>query len=217
MMRRQIVEAFKSQVFEIYTNREFGVIAWECQKTGELHTSDDSIIIEVLKEGGPAGRGERGEVIGTNLHSFAMPFIRYKLGDIVTKGSETCKCGLPFSTIRSIQGRMIDYFPLPDGRSIHPYEIVLILVNNAYSWIRQYQLTQERADRIVLRIVPFTTPGPQELIQLRESVSAVLGKGVEFDMTLVPEIKLEPTGKFRVSRSLLNSAYDGIDWEKTAS
>jgi phenylacetate-CoA ligase len=217
LMRRQIAEAFEAPVFDLYACHEFRVIAWECKETGELHTCDDSIIVEVIKDRCPAATGERGEVVGTSLHSFAMPFIRYRLGDIVTKGSETCKCGLPFSTIRSIQGRMIDYFPLPDGRSIHPYEIALILVYNADPWIRQYQLTQERVDRIVLQIVPLTTPRPQELIRLRESVSALLGKGVEFDVTLVPEINLEPTGKFRVSRSLLNSAYDGIDWEKPAS
>jgi phenylacetate-CoA ligase len=217
LMRHQITEAFKVPVFDYYSSHEFRVIAWECKETGELHTCDDSIIVEVIKNGHPVATGERGEVVGTSLHSFAMPFIRYRLGDIVTKGLETCRCGQPFSTIRAIQGRMIDYFSLPDGRSIHPYEIALILVNNANTWIRQYQLTQERVDRIVLQIVPLTTPAPKELVQLRESVNAVLGNGVEFDVTLVPEIKTEPTGKFRVSRSLLNSAYDGIDWEKTSS
>jgi phenylacetate-CoA ligase len=214
LMLSQITEAFKAQVFEVYTNRELGVIAWECKETGELHTSDDSIIVEVLKDGRPASMGERGHVVGTNLHSFAMPFIRYRLSDIVTKGFETCRCGQPFSTIRAIQGRMIDYFPLPGGRVIHPYEIVLILVHNASSWIRQYQLIQEREDRVILRVVPSTTPAPQELVQLEESVTAVLGQGVEFQVILVPEIQLEPSGKFRVSRSLVNSAYDGIGWDQ---
>jgi hypothetical protein len=32
-------------------------------------------------------------------------------------------------------------------------------------------------------------------------------------VVLVPEIPLEVTGKFRVSRSLVESAYDGIDWD----
>jgi hypothetical protein len=109
---------------------------------------------------------------------------------------------------------MIDYFPLPGGRVIHPYEIVLILVHNASSWIRQYQLIQEREDRVILRVVPSTTPAPQELVQLEESVTAVLGQGVEFQVILVPEIQLEPSGKFRVSRSLVNSAYDGIGWDQ---
>jgi len=213
LMRHQITEAFKAPVFEVYASLEFSMIAWECKKTGELHTCDDNLIVEVLDDDRPVAIGERGEVVGTNLHSFAMPFIRYRLGDIVTKGSETRRCGLPFSTIRTIQGRMLDYFPLPGGHLIHPYEIVGILVDNASSWIRQYQLTQEREDLIILRVVPFTTPTPQGLAQLEESVTELLGQGVEFRVVLVPELELESTGKFRVSRSLVKSAYDGIDWD----
>ena len=213
LMRHQITEAFKAPVFEVYASLEFSMIAWECKKTGELHTCDDNLIVEVLDDDRPVAIGERGEVVGTNLHSFAMPFIRYRLGDIVTKGSETCQCGQPFSTIRAIQGRMLDYFPLPGGRMIHPYEITVPHVGAA-SWVRQYQLIQEREDRIILRVVPLTTPTTQELARLQESVTTILGQGVEFQVILVPEIQLEPSGKFRVSRSLVKSAYDGIDWEK---
>ena len=97
---------------------------------------------------------------------------------------------------------------------IHPYEITLFIVRNAAPWIRQYQLTQEREDRVILRVVPSTTPTPQELVQLHESVTAVLGQGVEFQVILVPEIQLEPSCKFRISRSLVKSAYDGIEWER---
>lgn len=213
LMRRQITEAFSAPVFDCYASHEFNLIAWECKSTGEHHTCDDNLIVEVLNDDRPVAIGERGEVVGTNLHSFAMPFIRYRLGDIVTKGSETCQCGQPFSTIRAIQGRMLDYFPLPGGRMIHPYEIVLILVNTASTWVRQYQLIQEREDRIILRAVPSTTPTPQELARLEEPVINFLGQDVEFKVVLVPEIQLEPSGKFRVSRSLVKSAYDGIDWD----
>ncbi len=212
LMRAQIREAFSAPVFDFYASYELGLIAWECKETGELHTSDDTVIVEVLKDGRPAAPGERGEVVGTNLYSFAMPFIRYRLGDIVTKGSETCQCGKPFSTIRAIQGRMLDYFPLPGGRMMHPYEIIVPHILGAAPWIRQYQLIQEREDRIILRVVPSTTPTTQDLARLEEPVINFLGQDVEFKVVLVPEIQLEPSGKFRISRSLVKSAYDEIDW-----
>jgi phenylacetate-CoA ligase len=211
LMRRHITEAFSAPVFNLYLSHEFNVIAWECQETGELHTCDDSVIVEVLKDGRPAAEGERGEVVGTSLHALAMPFIRYRLGDIVTKGSETCRCGRPFSTIQTVQGRMIDYFLLPDGRALHPYEIVVPLIDT--SWIRQYRLVQEREDRVVLQAAPSLAPSPRQLASLEEAVSARLGQGVEFQVVLVPEIQIEVNGKFRVSRSLVRSAYDGIDWD----
>ena len=48
--------------------------------------------------------------------SFAMPLIRYRLGDVATRGPDRCTSGAPFSTIRGIQGRMHDWFVLPgDG------------------------------------------------------------------------------------------------------
>lgn len=213
LMRQQIAQAFAAPVFDSYGSHEFKLLAWECSETGEFHTCDDSLIIEVLRDDRPVAPGERGEVVGTALHSFAMPFIRYRLGDVVTKGSATCQCGRPFSTLRDIQGRMIDYFPLPSGRVIHPYEIVLLLIQQEDSWIRQYQLIQERTDRIVLRVVPSTPPPQQQLVLLEKEVSTLLGQGVEFHISLVPEIRLEPNGKFRVSRSLVQSAYDGIDWD----
>ena len=43
-------------------------------------------------------------IVATNLHAYSMPFIRYSLGDIVTRGSNGCSCGQPFQTIRAIQG-----------------------------------------------------------------------------------------------------------------
>lgn len=208
LMRRQISAAFSAPVFDCYGSHEFNLIAWECPATSEFHLCDDSVIVEVLKDGRPVAEGEQGEVVGTNLHSFAMPFIRYRLGDVVTKGAETCRCGQPFSTIKNIRGRMIDYFPLPDGRLLHPYEIVLILMNEAAAWIQQYQLTQERKEKVLLQVVPLTTPTTAELDRLVESVTTLLGPGVDFRVTLVSEIQLEASGKFRVSRSLVRSEYE---------
>ncbi|MGH7963298.1 MAG: hypothetical protein ACRERD_15995, partial [Candidatus Binatia bacterium] len=216
LMRHQISTAFRAPVFNTYGSHEFKLLAWEYAETGEFHTCDDGMILEVLKEGRPAASGERGEVVGTNLHSFAMPFIRYRLGDIVMKGSDACRCGQPFSTIQKIPGRMIDYFPLLDGRLVHPYEIVVPYLLGEDVWIRQYQLTQERQDRVILRVVPSTTPSPQKLAFLEESVTTLLDQGVEFHVILVPEIQLELNGKFRVSRSLVKSHYDGIDWDQRA-
>lgn len=217
LMRRQIAEAFNTPVFELYTSVEGSTIAWECRETGALHVCDDSVILELLKNGLPVGQGERGEVVVTNLQTFAMPLLRYRLGDIVTKGAETCRCGRPFATIRSVQGRMDDYFPLPGGRLIHSSEISVIVVQETVPWMRAYRLLQERSDRIVLTAVPLVAPTDSELRRLHAAVAAVVGQGVDFQVRLVPEIRLEDNGKFRVSRSVLQSNYDGIDWNSQQS
>jgi phenylacetate-CoA ligase len=213
LMRREITEAFGAPVVEVYGTHELGIVAWQCAKRSGLHVSDDSVIVEVLKNGRPAHPGEVGEVVATRLHALAMPFIRYRLGDLVTQGDTACPCGAPFSTIFTVQGRMLDYFPLANGRILHPYELVTIIFAHGTRWIGQYQLTQERRDRVVLRVVARLNPTPEDIAGLEGAVRETLGSGVEFQVLLVPEIPLEVTGKFRVSRSLVESAYDGIDWD----
>jgi len=204
--REQISRAF-GPVYELYGSNEFALIGWECRVSRELHVCDDGLILEVVREGRAALEGEQGEVVATNLHAFAMPLIRYRLGDAVTRGCSSCGCGRPFSTVRVVQGRVVDYFHLPDGRLLHPYELIHPQCENA-PWIRQYRLTQERANRIVLQIVPAITPGSQDLAAIRTAAVSALGPGVDFEIQLTGAIPLEPNGKFRVYRSLINSNHE---------
>lgn len=211
-MRTEIGAAFHAPVVELYGSHEFRTIAWQCRKTGHLHVADDHVAVEVLQGGRPAGPGEAGELVGTALHSLAMPFIRYRLGDVVTRGTAPCACGQPFSTIRSVQGRMVDYLTLPGGRLLHPYR--LITPGEHRPWVRQLQVFQEREDRVVLRVVPGRRPTPDERAEAEREARAHLGPGVEFELILVSEIPLEPGGKFRYCRSLVRSVYDDLDWER---
>lgn len=223
-MRAQIAAAFLAPVYDTYGSHEFGRLASECRDTGAYHVCDDTVILEVLDaDGRPVAPGERGEVVATALHSHAMPFLRYRLGDIVTRGDDTCACGAPFSTIASIQGRMVDYFHLPGGRLLHPYEIpartmeaVRALTGgsrrheNPFPWLREYQYVQEREDRVVLRFVPAAEPPEAELRAIEAAVRALLGPGVEFETVAERRLDADANGKFRVYRSLVASPYDGV-------
>ncbi|MFC1708227.1 hypothetical protein ACFL59_15650 [Planctomycetota bacterium] len=216
-MRHHIGLAFNAPVRQHYSSMELFLIAWECPTTGELHTCDDSVVVEVIGDDGhPARPGERGEVVGTSLLGYAMPFIRYRLGDLVTRGGETCTCGWPSCTITSVHGRMLDYFPLPDGRVIHPWEITCRMIYDN-DWIRQYRLVQERPDRFLLKAVACRAPTPGERTTLCHRAQGVLGDGVSFRIELVPELRFEPSGKFRLSRSLVQSEYDGMSWSGSSS
>jgi phenylacetate-CoA ligase len=209
VMQRHLTEVFGAPVRQTYASHEFPLLGWECTQTGEIHTCDDGVILEVLNpDGCPARRGEQGEVVATNLYAYAMPFIRYRLGDIVTRGDERCACGKPFSTIRAIQGRMIDSFTLPDGRVLHPYQILSSFIAGADTWIRQYQLLQERLDRIVLRVIPMEASVSEHIARVERSVLPLLGPGVEFRVQLLDHIPLEHTGKFRAALSLVPAVYD---------
>lgn len=202
-MRARIEKVFRAPVRDTYSCYELGMIAWECPQGGTYHVCDDNVIIEI--EG--ADDTNTGELIGTNLHFTAMPTIRYQLGDVVTRGPERCACGSPFTTLSAIQGRMNDYFPMPDGRLIHPYQIGLAVWTASFAWMHQYQVIQERRDRVVMRIDARRNPTVDEIGALEKAVSAVFGPDVAFSTQLVDDINDEVNGKFRIYRSFVESEY----------
>ncbi len=206
-MRRRIGEGFGAAVRDTYCSEEVSVIAWECGETGLYHVREDNVIVEVLKDGVPVKEGDRGEVIVTALHYRARPFLRYRLGDEVTRGPDVCSCGKPFPTLKEISGRAIDYLRLPGGRELFASALAIIVYKHA-PWIERYEIVQEREDLIVLRTVPAVPPRPEELGVLKDMSSASLGAGVEFRIDLVHDINPGPGGKFRIFRTKLGSPYD---------
>jgi len=214
LMRRQIGEAFGAPVRETYASYEAPALARQCLTAPALHLAGDSAIVEVLAaDGRPARPGEAGEVVVTALHSFAMPFIRYRLGDLVTQGEARCGCGAPTATIATVQGRMLDYFALSNGRTLHPYALLVAFVDVAGPWLRRYQIVQERPDRLVVRVVPWAPPSAEAVERATAVLRERVGPGIAVEVRFVDDIEVEPSGKFRLARSLLASPYEGQDWD----
>lgn len=207
-MRETIAATFEVPVYDMYGSHEFNLIAWQCKAGSAFHTCDDAVIVEVLKNGKAAPAGVPGEVAVTSLHSFAMPFLRYRLGDIATAGADICNCGQPFSTIESIQGRTYVRFSLPGGRSVYSFELWAI-IRAAASWVSVYQLTQEQLGAFVLQIVTRGKPVAGEPAALTEELRTALGPGVELKVQLVREIPADTTGKYRAFRTQLDSTDAG--------
>jgi phenylacetate-CoA ligase len=204
VQRARLEAEFGAPVRNVYSSFEFAVLAWECPATGAMHTNDDAMILEVLVDGRPAESGEAGEVVGTSLHAFAAPFIRYRQGDVATRGVTPCACGQAFATIAQVQGRQLDLLTLPDGRVLHADRVLALLVaGNA--WLRHYQITQERIDRILIQVVPTSELSTETLALVHGKLRALVGEGVELEIRVVPNIPLEPNGKFRAVQSLLSA------------
>ena len=200
--RDQIARGFDAPVHDLYGAHESSLVAWQCAATGDYHLSDETICAEVIRDGRHALPGESGEMVITMLHSFAMPFIRYKLGDMVIQGSPACTCGSPFSTIRAIQGRTADFLSLPNGRVVHPQDIARDSYRAAH-WIKQLQVVQQAVDRFELHVVPLREPSAGEVAAIRPAIEGLIGLGVSFDVVTVDSIERRMDSKFRVYRSNL--------------
>lgn len=135
--------------------------------------------------------GEQGEFVGTALHSWAMPCIRFR-----PRGHS--KSGGAPSTLKEIQGRLIDRFVLPDGSTIHPFTLVNPLLHIA-PWLLQYQLVQERTGRILVKLVPIRDahPTPYAVEAVRTTLNPRLGGTVSVEIELAEQIPNGASGTFR--------------------
>ena len=196
-MRARLRAGFGVPVYETYGCHEINLVAWECKETGDLHLCDDLAIVEVLRDGRPAGPGESGDVVVTNLHAYASPYLRYELGDRAVAGDSTCRCGAPFATIRAIQGRTMDALVLADGRVMHHWELIPMTFWDL-PWHRQYQLVQESRDSFVLRLVADGEPPAGDLERLCAAVLQKLPPGSRFRVERIDEVERAASGKWRV-------------------
>jgi phenylacetate-CoA ligase len=207
-LRRLIQRTLNSVVFDCYETQELGLVAWECPHTGLFHVCDDSVILEILNNGVPAGDGEEGEIFATSLHLKTMPFIRLKVGDLVRKGPDPCPCGVPFSTLESIQGRTEDFLLLPGKREVQASTIFSIIHEHA-PWVIQYELEQIHEREVILRIVPHHH-GDVCLEELRGRIIKTLGQDVVLKIEVLDEIEPDPERKYKVFKSRLRP-YIGFD------
>jgi len=204
-MRARIRRGFQAPVFGIYGSQEFNLLGWECSVTGELHVCDDSVVVEVLRDGRPVPVGESGDVVVTGLHTYAVPYIRYSLGDTATRGDEQCRCGAPFSTLRDLHGRTMDYCVLPGGRKMHHWELIPMTFWDM-PWHRRYQLVQETPERFVLRVIADVEPPSSDLEALHSEIRQTLGPGGDFRIELVDDLAFAQGGKHQLCRSEVDDA-----------
>jgi phenylacetate-CoA ligase len=195
---RARITALGGTIRDLYGSNEFNLLAWECPAgTGTYHVCDDSVVLEVVgPDGKPVGVGETGEVAVTGLHSFAMPFIRYMIGDLAVRGPDRCPCGAPYSTLTAIHGRTIDVFRLAGGRSLHPWAVH----NAVRPWlgmVRQASLVQTAADRLEYRVVATQAMGAAEEESLSAAARSALPLGIGFTLRRVDAIPAGPGGKAR--------------------
>ena len=81
-------EVFDSPVTSLYSTKESGHIAAICP-CGSLHVNQEHYLVEIERDAADSP----GEIIVTALVEVAMPFIRYKTGDVGKLATGHCECG----------------------------------------------------------------------------------------------------------------------------
>jgi len=134
--RSAMAEHFGCPVLEEYSTEELGWTATECA-FHTLHIWEDMVRLETLDSDVDVATrpGDVGEIVGTNLHNFATPFIRYRQGDLGSIHDVTCECGRTFRALEHLVGRKNDAFHFDSG-SVSP----AYLLDSIYSLVLDHSL-----------------------------------------------------------------------------
>lgn len=136
--------------FDSYGTVETGLIASKCASCGNFHLADRHMLIEVLDdEGRPTPEGGMGRVVATPLFNFAMPLLRYEIGDYVVPVS-TPDCSFAPRGFSRIVGRQRSFFLLPDGTRVVPHIPVVAVKQMG---IRRFKLIQHSHEDVEFRYV----------------------------------------------------------------
>ena len=164
-----------------YSSQEAGYLAILCPDCGQYHVQSESVLLEVLDaEGRPCQRGITGRVVITDLHNFAMPLIRYELGDYAEVGG-ACSAGRTLLSLKRILGRQRNMVLHPDGGRHWP--LTGFARFSEVAPIRQYQFVQHGRTAIEVRLVADVTLTPLHQAALAEIIHAALGYTFELEFT----------------------------------
>ncbi|MBI5055601.1 MAG: phenylacetate--CoA ligase family protein [Nitrospirae bacterium] len=190
-----IEQTFNGRVFDYYGCNEIGSLAYQCEY-GNKHISDEHVIVEATNAGGVPVMNVPGEITITDLDNYAMPLIRYKNGDVGVTATGACECGRGLSTIKSLQGRAQDFLRAEDGN----YVPSIFFANRFRSikGISQYQIIQNDARNITMKIVRNDSFSGAELTGMTDIIKGAIGQSVNIRVEECDSINITGRGKTRL-------------------
>ena len=187
---------FKAKVYNRYGGREVGLIAMECAE-GRMHINCRDLYLEIDS---PDPYSKPGEILVTQLNNYAMPFIRYRIGDVGMLSDEPCPCGNDLPILAELLGRTTATFRTKTGTLIHGGYFTRQFYG--LKGVNQFQIIQETLKHCVLKVVvngQWTEATRRFLVQ---GIQKALGGDVVVTVEFVEDIPLPASGKreFTISK-----------------
>jgi phenylacetate-CoA ligase len=178
-----------------------GAVACLCPEGGGLHITSHSHVVEVVDEDGRPVFDREGDLVLTSLTNYAMPFLRYWIGDRGNLSSSPCACGSPFPVLESVSGRSIESLVTPAGELVSPIFLITLFGGTlGFGPVSKFQIVQEALDRVTLKVVVDETHSADSIQSTLETVRAhlarVMGEACTVHCERVADIPREASGKY---------------------
>jgi phenylacetate-CoA ligase len=204
--RRTIEEVFGCSVTNRYGCEEVSLIACECERHDGLHINAEGVYVEVLRDGAPAGPGEPGSIVVTDLRNRAMPILRSQVGDVAVLTDRPCPCGRGLPRLERLEGREADYVMTAAGELISGISLTENFALHVPG-LAQLQIIQETVKRFVFRIVRGSDFGAESISRIGELVAERFGSDVDYECEYVEAIPQETSGKYRFCISRVENPF----------
>lgn len=193
-LRQECQAVLGVPLVDVYGCEEGGFLAITCPGHEHYHVQSEMNLVEILREDGePCQPGETGRVVITPLHAFAMPLLRYELGDYAEVG-EPCPCGRGLPVLRRIYGRRRQLLTLPSGE--RRYSALMAPIFEGLRAVIQYQVVQKSLTLLEVRIAAERPLEKAECEQIVERFVQQVGAEFEIRLVFVESIPRLPGGKY---------------------
>lgn len=194
---RDILErGFGVRVVNEYGAAELDLLGFE-DAEGDMRLTHETQYIEVLDEDGQSVQpGETGRVVVTALYNYAMPFIRYELGDELVLASKN-KSG--YQCIERIVGRTNDIAILPSGKKspgLTFYYISKSLLEGG-GFMKEFVIRQKSLSHFHFDYVADRLIAPDEEQRVAEAMQQYLEPGLTASFERKDRIERTKAGKLK--------------------
>ncbi len=197
-------KCFKAWVYDRYGAAEIGWVASECRIHSGMHYFAPGIILETADRQGNSSGLRPGSLLVTDLWNYAMPLIRYKIGDFVRLDYTRCKCGGSLPKIGRVIGRIDDAIIKPDGEMLNGNLLLSVLRESELN--SPVQIVQNDLAEFVINYVSERTLSENIRRYITSSFARLFEQEVKVDFVQTNALQKDSGGRYRNIRSNVKSS-----------
>ncbi|MEI6864493.1 hypothetical protein [Flavicella sp.] len=203
--RKNISDTFSCKIQDTYGSSEGFLISSQLDLPYSYILSPQVYLEIIDDENKPVADGEMGNVVVTRLDGYAMPLIRYKIGDLaikLPKEKYPKKRKFEYPLLQKIIGRDTDVVKTNNGKILIVHSFTGIF--EYISEIKQFKIIQKNINGILIEIVKAENYSDQVLSEAKKELLKIIeSENFLIEFKIVSQISPSKSGKPQIIESYL--------------